>query len=367
MPHNDAARGTHREESMSIKLLLALSCSVSALFCGLSAPAIAQSAPARDFFAGKTIDFIVGTDVGGGLDTYARVIGRHLSGFLPGSPAVVVRNMPGAGSARAAAHLYNVAPKDGTTIAALFPGLIVDPLLQQRTAGQFDPAKFTYLGSADSDARVCMTGPSSRIRTFNQAITEKMAIGATQPGASTSDYAFLHRNATNAKFEIVSGYKGTADVLLAIERGEVEGVCGMDWASLKTQRPDWVRNRTANILVQNAPLPNAELTKLGVPSLDAFVKDEKDRQAVDLVIAQQIFARPYLAPPGLPEQTAKLLRAAFDRVLRDEKFLEDAKNTRLSVHPSSAETVQEAVTKMYRAPDDVVQRARRLMQQSAGK
>ena len=337
-----------------------ISSSILAMLFFLAACLTAGRVRASDFYAGKTVDFIVGTDTGGGLDTYARLIAKHLARFLPGTPAVVVRNMPGAGSGKAAAYLYSIAPKDGTTIAALFPGIIIDPLLQERAANQFDATKFTYLASADSDSRVCITGPSSKIKTFEQAMTEKTVIGASQPGASTHDYAYMAKNATGAKFDIVSGYKGTATIMLAIERGEVEGVCGFDWSSLKAEKPQWLRDKTVNLLAQNAPEPDPELTALHVPPLASFIKTERDRQAVALIVSQQIFARPYVAPPELPAQQAALLRDAFAGVLHDPKFLNDAAIARVSISPSTADKVQDTVSKLYGAPSDVVRRARQL-------
>ena len=328
-----------------------------ALLCtpGLGAGAVGAS----DFYAGKTINFIIGADAAGGYDVYARVIARHLSHFIPGAPAVVVQNMPGAGSAKAAAYLYSLAPRDGTTIGALFPGAIIDPLLQRRAAGQFDATKLVYLASASTEPRVCATRPSSRITTFSQTMTERTVIGATQTGGSTSDYAYMARNATGAKLDIVSGYKGTATILLAVERGEAEGLCGIDWSSLKTERPQWVHD--AHILVQAAPEPNAELDALHVPNLLSFVKGDLDRKAVSLVTSQQIFSRPYAAPPGVPATQAKILREAFAAVLHDPKFLADAKATRLNIAPAPGERVQRVVAELYGASGDVVQRARQLI------
>jgi tripartite-type tricarboxylate transporter receptor subunit TctC len=316
---------------------------------------------ASEFYAGKTIDFVVGTDAGGGLDAYARLIARHLGRLIPGSPVVVVRNMPGAGSAKAAAFLYNVAPKDGTTIATIFPGVIIDPLLQDRAVSLFDATKFTYLGSSDNGARVCITGPSSKIKTFEQAMTEKTVIGGTQAGAPTYSYAYLAKNATGAKLDIVGGYKGTAALALAVERGEIDGICGFDWTSVKAERPDWLREGGAHLLAQIAPEPDPELTALKVPPLTSFTKSEEDRRAMKLITSQQIFARPYVAPPGVPAEQAAQLRQAFAGVLRDPQFLKDAATARASIGPSSAEEVQETVTKLYAAPSDVVQRARQLI------
>jgi tripartite-type tricarboxylate transporter receptor subunit TctC len=316
---------------------------------------------AADFYAGKTITFIVGADAAGGYDVYARAIARHLARFIPGNPTIVVENMPGAGSGKAASYIYNVAPKDGTTIAALFPGVMIDPLLQKRTAGQYDPTKFTYLASADSDPRVCVTGPLSKIKTLDQAMAEKTIIGASQSGGSTSDYAYMVKNATGAKFDVVNGYKGTATIMLAIERGEAEGICGLDWSSFKSERPQWLRDKTAHVIVQAATGPNAELAALGAPNLDSYVKNDLDKKAVNLVVSQQIFSRPYVAPPGVPAAQAKILRDAFAAVLHDPKFLADAQTANLTINPSTGETVAATVDNLYKAPAEVVQRARQLI------
>lgn len=328
---------------------------------GIAAACLAgPSARAADFYAGKTINFVVGGDPAGGYDVYARAIARHLPRFIPGSPTIVVQNMPGAGSGKAAAYIYRLAPKDGTAIAALFPGVIVDPLLQKRPV-QYDANKFTYLATADSDARVCITGPSAKIKTFQQALSEKTVIGASQSGGSTSDYAHMIKNAAGAKFAVVNGYTGTAAILLAIERGEADGICGLDWSSFKTQRPQWLRDKTAHVIIQAATKPNAELAALQVPHVEDFVKNGLDKQAVSLVVSQQAFSRPYVAPPGVPAAQTKILRDAFAAVLHDRQFLADAQAARLSIDPSSGEEVQQAVAKLYGASGDVVQRAQQLI------
>jgi tripartite-type tricarboxylate transporter receptor subunit TctC len=322
---------------------------------------VAPAAQAADFYAGKTINFIIGSDAAGGYDVYARAIARHLPRFIPGHPAIVPQNMPGAGSAKAAAYVFRIAPKDGTTIGAFFPGVIIDPLLQKKAAGQYDATKFVYLGTADSDARICVTGPKSKITSFNQAMSDKTVIGATQGGGSTSDYAFMIKNSTGVKFNVVNGYAGSATILVAIERGEADGICGLDWASFKTQRPQWVQDKTAHVLIQAATKPNAELDAMKVPRVEDFVNNDLDKQAVSLVISQQAFSRPYVAPPGVPAEQTKILRDAFTAVLHDPQFLADAKTTRLSINPSSGDEVQQAVTKLYSASGEVVQRARQLI------
>jgi tripartite-type tricarboxylate transporter receptor subunit TctC len=318
-------------------------------------------APAADFYAGKTIDFLVGGDVGGGYDIYARVVGRHLNRFIPGLPIIVLKNQPGAGSGRAAAFLYGVAPKDGSVIGAVFPGAIMGPLLDDRAQALFDPTRFQYLGSADNATRVCISHARSRIKRFDDALVQKAIMGASAAGGSTRDYVNMLKKATGAMFELVAGYKGTADIFLAMERGEVDGMCGLDWASLKSQRPDWVRDQTVNILAQTNLEPEAELTRLGVPQIWTFIRSEDDRKAVELIISQQVFGRPYLAPPGVPAEPIRILRAAFAATLQDRDFLADAERTRIDVVPSSGERVQQLVAQIYATPKATVERAKDLI------
>jgi tripartite-type tricarboxylate transporter receptor subunit TctC len=318
-------------------------------------------ARAADFYAGKKVDFVIGSDAGGGYDIYARNIGKHLVRFLPGNPTIVLRNMPGAGSGTAAATLFRVSAKDGTVIGAIFPGVIVGPLLEDRAQNLFDPNKFEYLATADSGVRVCITGANSKVKTFEDAQKQKTVIGASAAGGSTRDYAAFHKNAAGAQFDIVSGYKGTADILLAMERGEVDGLCGLDWTSLKSQRPDWLRDKTVNILVQDGIETEHELDALGVPSIWKFIAKESDKAPVELIVSQQVFGRPYVAPPGVPAEQVKMLRDAFEAVMKDEAFLADAKQGRLDIAPLRGEKVQEVVAKLYAAPKDVVQRAKQLI------
>jgi hypothetical protein len=322
---------------------------------------IAAPAAAADHYAGKTIDFLIGGDVGGGYDIYARVLSRHLPRFIPGNPAIVPKNQPGAGSGRAAAFIYSVAPKDGTVIGAVFPGAIMGPLLDDRAQALYDPTKFQYLGSADNATRVCITHARSRIKSFDDALAQKTIMGASAAGGSTRDYVNMLKKTTGVLFDLVGGYKGTADIFLAMERGEVDGMCGLDWASLKSQRPDWVRDRTVSILIQVNLEPEADLSKLGVRQAWKFVKNESDKRAVELVIGQQVFGRPYLAPPDVAAEPLALLRTAFTATMQDKDFLADAERTRIDVVPSSGERVQRLVGDLYAAPKATVERAKELV------
>ena len=316
------------------------------------------SARAADYFAGKSIDLLIGAPAGGGYDIYARALARHYGRHIPGQPVIVSKNMPGAGSARAAGFISAVAPKDGTAIAAIMPGAVMGPLLDDKAEALFDPTKVNYLGTTNNGTRVCMSRKDSKIKTFDDALTQKAAFGGVSSNDSTREYGYMHKNTAGAQYDVVSGYSGTAEIALAMERGEIDGACGWDWSSFKSQRPDWIRDGKVNLLLQVGLEPNAELTRMGVPSVFKYVKSDEARKVVELVISQQVFQRSYIAPPGLPAEQLETLRSAFDATMSDRQFLDDAEKIRIDVSPLSGAKVQALVQKLYATPKDIVARAR---------
>jgi len=318
----------------------------------------AAPATAADYYAGKTIELVVGGDAGGGYDIYARAVARHLAGRIPGNPTIVVKNMPGAGSTRAGIYISTIAPKDGTSIGALMPGAIIGPLLDDKPNLQFDPTKVLYVGTADSGVRVCATYGSSKIKTFEDAQKQKTVLGASSAGGATRDYAYMHNHTAGTRFEVVSGYKGTVDVALAMERGEVDGMCGWDWSSVKSQKSDWVSEKKVNVLVQVSLEPLEELTERGVPHIWKFVPKEDDRKVAELVVSQQVFQRSYIAPPQTPAEVLGILRAAFDATMKDPAFLADAEKMKISITPLSGGKVQDLIGRLYSTPREFVERAK---------
>ena len=324
-------------------------------------------ATAADYFAGKTISLIAGTDVGGGFSIYARVIGKHLGRHIPGNPTVIVRNMPGAGGATSANYLYRIAPRDGTTILSVSPNAILAKLMSAKilddTQTQYDPAKFNYLAGAERGVRLCMTFQRSKVKTFDDALMQRAVIGATTAGSPTREYAAMIKHSTGAKFEIVSGYRGPPELFIAMERGEIDGTCGLDWAALKAQQPDWLRDKKLNILVQGSIEPDSELAALGVPTPWRYIKDDIDRRAVELMIGfQQAFGKAYLAPPDVPAEPIKILRTAVGAVLRDPELLAEAQKMRLDIVPQSGEDVQRVVENAYGASLPVVERLKKIVE-----
>jgi tripartite-type tricarboxylate transporter receptor subunit TctC len=323
-----------------------------------AASLVIAPASASDFYAGKSIELIIGAAPGGGYDVYARTFARHFGRHVPGNPTIVPKNMPGAGSARAAGFVSNVAAKDGTVIGSIMPGPIMNPLLDPKAEVLFDPAKLIYLGNANNGPRVCVTRKDSAIKTFDDLLKRKAVFGAVATNDSTRDYGYLHKHTSGALYDLVTGYKGTNDITLAMERGEVDGICGWDWASMKSQKPAWVQEKQANILLQVGLEPSDELTGLGVPHLYRYVKDE-DRAVVDLVVSQQLFQRPFIVPPETPADRVAILRAAFAATMKDPQLLADAEKVRIDIAPIDGAQVQEAVRKLYATPKDVVERAQK--------
>jgi tripartite-type tricarboxylate transporter receptor subunit TctC len=323
------------------------------------AGAAAAPAPASDFYAGKSVDLIVGNAPGGGFDIYARTVAQHLSRHIPGNPTIVVKNMPGAGGARAGHYISTVSPKDGLAIGAIMPGTIMGPLLDEKPDMSFDPTRVDYLGTANTGTYVCVTFDHSKTKTFEQALTQKTIMGGIAAGNSTNDIANLIKKMTGAQLDLVSGYKGTVDVALAMERGELDGVCGWNWSSAKSQKPDWIAAHKLNFLAQIGLAPNAELTGMGAPEIWPYIKSDESRKVAEVVVSQQAFERPYFTAQGAPAERVATLRAAFDATMRDPQFLANAEKLGIDVSPLPGAQLQEVVQKLYGTPRAVLEQAKR--------
>jgi tripartite-type tricarboxylate transporter receptor subunit TctC len=314
---------------------------------------------AQDFYAGKTIDFIVGHYVGGGYDIYARALARHYSRHIPGHPGIVVRNMPGAGSAKAGLHIANTAARDGTVIGAVTPGAIMAALLDGRNDTTFDPTRVAFIGTANHGTRICVTMKEAAVQTFADMLKTKTVIGGVAVNDATHDYAYMVKNVTGAQLSIVAGYNGTANIGLAMERREVDGSCGWDWASFKSQRARWLKENRVNVLAQIGQETDEDLTRRGAPPIWNFISNEDDRKAVELIISQQVFHRSYIAPPGVPAPRLEILRTAFLATMNDPQFLADADKTGIDIAPLDGGKIQELIARLAATPDAVVQRAKR--------
>jgi len=322
--------------------------------------ASAQNAVAQ-FYRGKQISVIVGSSAGGGYDIYARLMARHMSKHIPGNPVLVATNMPGAASTAAASYVYNSAPKDGTVIGALQATAILDALLDEAKRARFDASKFVYLGSATTDHYVCIARADAPVKSFQQLQAQELVIGASQPGTSTRDFPVLLNNLADAKFRIVSGYPGTREVTLAIEKGEVQGLCGFSWSSLAAQRPDWLKSGFIRVLVQEHDQGDPVVNGMGVPLAVDFAKSPENRRILELFYSSETFGRPYMMPPSMPVERVAALRAAFMATMRDPELLAEAQKIGLDIDPISGEELQVLAEKIYATPAPIVAKARQAL------
>jgi tripartite-type tricarboxylate transporter receptor subunit TctC len=320
----------------------------------LAAPASAQAQSVADFYKGKNVTVMVGYTAGGGYDIYARALARYMGKHIPGNPNLIVQNLTGAGSLNAANNIYNVAPKDGTVFGTFGRGLAMEPLIGTARV-QYDATKFTWLGSGANEISLCATWHTSPIKTWQDALKMNFAVGGEGAGSDPDTYAALVRNVFGVKLKLVTGYHGTSDIILAIERGEVDGRCGWSWSSVKSTRPTWIPEKKLNYLVHMSEVKAPELPN--VPLISDFA-NERQKQVLRLVVSRQTMGRPFAAPPGVPADRAQALRRAFDATLKDPAFLAEAEKLKLEVNPVNGEDLTKLIVDLYATPKDIVEEAR---------
>ena len=308
----------------------------------------------EDFYRGRNVTVIIGYGTGGGFDLYARLLARHMGRYIPGHPTLVPQNIIGAGSLNAANNIYNVAPKDGTVFGTFARGMAMEALIGTNKV-QFDATKFTWLGSATNELSVCATWHTSPVKTWDDLLTKPITVSGTGAGADPDTFAALVKNVFGAKLKLISGYRGTAEMNLAIERGEVDGRCGWSWGVIKSTEPHWITEKKLNLIVQLSLAKSPELPD--VPLIMDFAND-RQKQVLKMVLSRQVMGRPFAAPPGIPEDRKRALRKAFDKTLTDATFLDDAKRQGLDTNPVSGAEVETLVGELYRTPKDVIEEAR---------
>jgi tripartite-type tricarboxylate transporter receptor subunit TctC len=318
------------------------------------APAWGQEAVA-DFYKGKTVTIIAGSSAGGGVDTYARLVGRHLAEHVPGHPTVVVQNVPGAGSLTAARNLYTIAPKDGTQLGVVLSNALFDPLMKGEDLKAYDPKRFNFLGNANADTAVCIVRRDAPVKSYGDLFEKELVVGGTGPGSSLVDYPVVERNLLGAKIRLVAGYKGSNEVSLALQRNEVQGVCGLLWSSAKQQYPDIFReDGLVKVLVQEDVRSSPDLRKLGVPLVTDFAKTEEQKRALEAYLVQGAISRPFLLPPGVPGERVEALRKAFVATMKDSDLQAEAAKQRLDTNLNTGEEVQALVDKIYSTPAELI-------------
>jgi tripartite-type tricarboxylate transporter receptor subunit TctC len=330
-----------------------LSALLSAFYVILAVPAGAQDDVAA-FYRGKQLRMIVGSAVGGGYDLFARIVARHIVHHIPGSPGIIVQNQPAAGGVVMTNQLYGQGPKDGTVIGVPINGLPTAPLLQSGT--QFDPERLIWLGSTNREAYVAFVWHTVPVTRIAELTSKEVVVGATTPGTTMVDFPLLVNDVLGFKFKVVRGYQGTPQINLAIERGEVEGMGGLGWASVKAQTPHWISERKIKVLAQYGLKRYSELAD--VPTMLELAKSDADRQAMTMLFARTEYGRPYFLPPDVPVERVAALRRAFDATMKDPAFVAEAAKLQFDVDPLTGEQVQALVVQLAATPREVVARVR---------
>ena len=324
---------------------------ISAILAALSSSVAAQS-PATDF-SGKTISLYIGFSAGGGYDLYGRAVGRHMGKHMPGSPAVVPRNMGGGGSLRAANYMAELAPRDGTAIATIGRGTVFAPLMGQPGAN-FDATAFAWLGSANEEASTCIAWHTSGVSSFDDLKKKDLILASTVATDDASQLPKLLNGLLGTRFKVILGYPGGAQMNKAIESGEVQGRCGLSWGSFKATHSRWVESKLVSPLFQVALTRHPDL--LHVPLLMEYASTDEQKQMLATFVARQVMGRPFFAPQGLPGDTVTLLRSAFDATMRDSEFVAEMEKLRLEVNAVTGARVQELVTEIHRTPRHVIKK-----------
>ena len=334
----------------------------AALVGAAFAQGVARGEDVADFYRGKTLAIAVGYGPGGGYDLAARTLAKHLGRHIPGQPQIVVRNMPGAGSVLAANYLHSTAPRDGSVIGSTNDAMLIAPLIKLQGV-QFDPREFHWLGSmASRGTPIVYARSDGPARTFEEARRNVVLIGATGPDA-TASYPAMLNELLGAKFKVVLGYKGgTAEINLAIARGEVHGRASLEWQSLKHYQPDWVANKFVTVLIQMGLKPHPELAD--VPSAFDLAKNDEQRQIMELVLGTGQFLRAFSTPPGVPAERLAALRAAFQQTVVDPDFVRDMSQVSpLDVEYASPHSIEAFLERVYKFPPHVVEQAARFVGQ----
>jgi tripartite-type tricarboxylate transporter receptor subunit TctC len=315
--------------------------------------ASARADAVSDFYAGKTITVVVGSEAGGGYDAMAHLVAHRIGNYIPGHPNLVVQAMPGAASINAANFLYNTAPRDGTFFGMIQRTLLSANLTRQPGA-RFDVQKFNWVGNLSSEVPLLLSWRASPVKTVADLFRQEMTMGGGGPSSDSEVQARLLNTLIGTKIKIISGYPGQSQIQLAMERGEVEGVGGWSLSNLKARNPSWLQDHSVNFLLQGAEKRQPELPDTPTPF--EFAKTASDRAVLELFYAQQEIARPFVAPPGFPAARLEALRAAFDAVVKDKDFLAEAEKARIDIDAGGHGAIERVVSIISATPPDVAAR-----------
>ncbi len=318
----------------------------------LALPALHHGSPAaaEDFYAGKQISLIVGAGPGGGYDLQARVAARHLGKHIPGNPAVIVQNMPA--RIAAANYIFGTAPADGTVIALIQRGMLLAKLIYPNGV-RFEIEKFHWLGSLNSETAVTLAWHTAPHKTTKDLFDKELIVGGIT-GVDPETTPRLYNSLIGTKFKVVTGYNSTAQIALAVERGEVQGIADWSWSSLKAVRPNWLADKQVTLLLQGSLHKEPELG--GLPAALDFIKSDADRKVLELHFTQKTAARPLIAPPGVPAERIAILRRAFAALAQDKDFLAEMDRSKMEFSFVPAEEIDKVVALIAATPPEIAER-----------
>jgi tripartite-type tricarboxylate transporter receptor subunit TctC len=307
-----------------------------------------------DFYRDKAITLFIGYGAGGGYDQYGRLLARHMGQYIPGKPTILPKNMPGAGSLNAINHVYNVAPKDGTAIVTFGPEVAFEPL-RGGVGVKFDTLRFNWIGSMNRQVSIAVMSAKSGIRTILDARTKIATVGASGSGSQSNLNPQVYNAFLGTKFKVITGYPGTKDITLAVERGELDGIAGWSWDSLKLERPQWATSKDVNIVMQVSDRRHPEIPD--VPNIYDYIDNPDDKATLELIFAHQLLGRPFMMTPGVPRDRVEATRRAFDQTMKDPKFLSEAANMRLEIDAVSGAEIEAHVKRIFSMPKALIDKA----------
>ena len=314
-------------------------------------------AAAQDFYKGRTVTLIAGASAGGGIDLFARYLQRHLGKYIPGNPAVVVTNIPGAGSKVAAKNIYAIAPKDGTVMGTVLPGALMEPIRIEAARRDYDPLKFNYIGNGNAEALATILRTDAPATTLAEMFTREVIIGTPGGGSSVHESAMVSKNILGTKIKIVTGYPGVKEVALAMEKGEVQGMVGLAFTTVRQFWKDYVSGAGGvKVIAQDNLAGHPELDKAGIPLSVTAARSEADRLALEVYQAQAVLVRVYVMPPGVPADRVEIMRKAFLDAIRSPEFQAEVEKAGTEAVPESGADVAAVIARMYATPPAIIAR-----------
>jgi tripartite-type tricarboxylate transporter receptor subunit TctC len=324
-------------------------------------PSSSSQKGVEDFYRGNTVFMIVGSAPGGGFDFYARTIAKYLTKYIPGAPLVMPQNMPGGGGISAGSRVAVTAPQDGTFIGAIHPTTIVDPILGDPTKGT-KALNFAYLGSASMNVEACFMRTDAAAKDFSELFSKEIVFGAANHSSSSREYVALLQNVMGMKIRLVSGYKGSNEIMLALERGEIGGTCGAGYQNVISSFPRWFKDDFVRVVAYQGSKEITDVPEMrfAKPTV-SFAKTEEQRQILNLYDLQEEFGRPYVTGAGVPGDRIQALRKAFMEALNDANLRQEIEGRNLDVSPISGEELQRIVASIYEAPESILVKTRKAL------